>query len=266
MSNGGSSSWIRPASRRTRCWSSDVIACCRRSGEAMPDSTDQLCAIESMRHSSLRLSRAACHRRTRRGDTRRRPRRAVPARRAAWLTSLSQRCANASSPCSRATSAKRLQHLAGEEAQPHAFAAAGLADPVHAVVPVAAADQRQAVHAARQAVLDRAHAMLVQASRAGPTVAAGRSRTPRRDAAGGPRCSRPAHPARRVGGGQHVAAGGQRQPQVVVGAARCARHDPAADATSAARRLRGTGARRTAAAALRASSGAACSVAIESCS
>ena len=54
------------------------------------------------------------------------------------------------------------QHLAGEEAQPDAFAAAGLADAVHAVVPVAAAHQGQAMLAAGKAVDDGSHAVLVQ--------------------------------------------------------------------------------------------------------
>src|SRR3546814_2333600 len=53
LSNGGSSNCTRPASRRTRCWSSASIACLARSGSAAPDSTDQLCEIESMVHSSL---------------------------------------------------------------------------------------------------------------------------------------------------------------------------------------------------------------------
>ena len=57
---------------------------------------------------------------------------------------------------------KARQHIEQEECQPHAFAAAFLADLVHTVVPVAGADQRQAVHAEAQAALDGAHAMLVQ--------------------------------------------------------------------------------------------------------
>ncbi len=56
-----------------------------------------------------------------------------------------------------------LEHGAQEEAQPDALAAALDADAVHAVVPVARAHQRQAVRAESQPVLDRAHAMLVQA-------------------------------------------------------------------------------------------------------
>ena len=50
-----------------------------------------------------------------------------------------------------------------QPAQPDALAPALLAHPVHAVVPVAAADQRQAVGADRQARVKRAGAMVVQA-------------------------------------------------------------------------------------------------------
>ena len=58
-----------------------------------------------------------------------------------------------------------LQHLVQEEGQPHAFTLAVLADLVHAIVPVAGTDQRQAPFAEAQAVLDGAHAMLVQIAR-----------------------------------------------------------------------------------------------------
>ncbi len=54
------------------------------------------------------------------------------------------------------------QHVVQEEREPDAFALAVLADQVHAVVPVAAAHQRQAVGAETQAVVDRADAMLVE--------------------------------------------------------------------------------------------------------
>jgi hypothetical protein len=49
-----------------------------------------------------------------------------------------------------------------EEAQPRAFAAPGLADAVHAVVPVAASEQRQSVRAARRAPFDGPYAVLEQ--------------------------------------------------------------------------------------------------------
>jgi len=58
---------------------------------------------------------------------------------------------------------KLPEHGAQEKAQPDALAAALHAHPVHAVVPVAAAHQRQAMHPEAQAVADGAHAMFVQA-------------------------------------------------------------------------------------------------------
>ena len=47
-----------------------------------------------------------------------------------------------------------------EEAEPGALAASLPSDAVHAVVPVAAADERQAVGAGGQALVDRAQAVL----------------------------------------------------------------------------------------------------------
>ena len=52
-----------------------------------------------------------------------------------------------------------------EPAQPDAFAAARLADAVHAVVPVAGAHQGQAVHAGLEAEIEAPRAMLVQRRR-----------------------------------------------------------------------------------------------------
>ena len=60
-------------------------------------------------------------------------------------------------------------------AKPDAFALAACADTVHAVVPVAAADQRQAVAADRQAGVQGPGAMLVEAGSLGPRRSAGRS-------------------------------------------------------------------------------------------
>ena len=54
------------------------------------------------------------------------------------------------------------EHRVDEEAEPHAFAAALGADAVHAVVPVAATHQRQAVRTAGQAVINGSSAMLEQ--------------------------------------------------------------------------------------------------------
>src|SRR5436190_1545203 len=86
----------------------------------MPESTDQLCAIESIWHSAPRREHA-----------------------------------------------EALEHLGEEEAEPDALAAAAVADQVHAVVPVAAAHQRQAVDAEAQAMLEGATRMLVQVRRLG---------------------------------------------------------------------------------------------------
>ena len=59
----------------------------------------------------------------------------------------------------RAEIAQNLRH---EPAEPHALAAAAVPDTVHAVVPVAGADQRQAVGAPGEPALDRANAVLVE--------------------------------------------------------------------------------------------------------
>ncbi len=57
----------------------------------------------------------------------------------------SQVVASASSPRACASGRERIERGVQEPAQPHALAAAVLADAIHAVVPVASADQRQAV-------------------------------------------------------------------------------------------------------------------------
>ena len=90
-------------------------------------------------------SRAACRRRSRRGDTSRHPNRAAPgcdaiARTRCWHRSRKRRVALAVGK-----GAELRQHLEQEESQPDAFALALRADVVHAVVPVAGPDQRQAV-------------------------------------------------------------------------------------------------------------------------
>ena len=66
------------------------------------------------------------------------------------------------------------EHVVEEEGEPDALALAVLADEVHAVVPVAAAHERQAVLAEAQAVLDGADAVLVERGRTRRTRA-GRS-------------------------------------------------------------------------------------------
>eukprot|EP00825_Cyclidium_porcatum_P015593 TRINITY_DN18937_c0_g2_i1.p2 TRINITY_DN18937_c0_g2~~TRINITY_DN18937_c0_g2_i1.p2 ORF type:complete len:499 (+),score=45.42 TRINITY_DN18937_c0_g2_i1:295-1791(+) len=57
------------------------------------------------------------------------------------------------------------QHIVEEEGQPDTLAAPEVADQVHAVIPVAPAHERQAVRAKTEAVLDGAHAMLVEGPR-----------------------------------------------------------------------------------------------------
>ena len=66
----------------------------------------------------------------------------------------------------RARQARKLgEHVVQEEGQPDALAAAVVAHPVHAVIPVAAPDEGQAVYAEFQAALDGAHAVLVKRRR-----------------------------------------------------------------------------------------------------
>jgi hypothetical protein len=113
-----------------------------------------------------------------------------------------------------------VEHRAQEEAQPHAFARSLDAHQVHAVVPVARAHQRQAVRAIAQAVLDRAHAMLVDARRfrrASRQVVVGvvlRIHRPALEE--GDRFVENGEVARRL----HVPRRRERQPEVVVRAAR----------------------------------------------
>ncbi|MNE00643.1 hypothetical protein D3C80_930580 [compost metagenome] len=111
------------------------------------------------------------------------------------------------------------QHLMAKEAQPHAFALPLFADPVHAVVPVAAAHQRQAMGAALQGVAEGTLTMLVQAL--------GQGRLSGQIVVGlftGIECTAFQIAGRLVKhgvvpGNLYVAAGGQRQPQQVVRAA-----------------------------------------------
>ncbi|MNM49875.1 hypothetical protein D3C81_608920 [compost metagenome] len=107
---------------------------------------------------------------------------------------------------------ERPQYLVTEETQPHAFAKALFADAVHAVIPVPAAHQRQAVGAILQGMPEGALAMLVQALdqvRLGGQVVIGLftgiQRTPLQVA------DRFVQ-HRAVANKRHVAAGCQRQP------------------------------------------------------
>ena len=57
---------------------------------------------------------------------------------------------------------KMFQHVIQEERKPHALALVLRADEIHPVVPVAAADERQPMHAESEPVFDRPHAVLVE--------------------------------------------------------------------------------------------------------
>ena len=81
--------------------------------------------------------------------------------------SLSHCRANVSSLMPARQRRELAQHFAQEEPEPDAFAAALVPDAIHAVVPVAGADQRQAVRAVAQPMLNRSPRMLVQARRFG---------------------------------------------------------------------------------------------------
>ena len=113
-----------------------------------------------------------------------------------------------------------LQHVVEEERQPHALALAFLADEVHAVVPVAAADQRQPVRAESQSVFDRPHAVLVERAvfpRALRQIVV-RFLVGIHRAAFEERHALVEHAG--VAGHLHIPAGRVRQPEVIVGAMR----------------------------------------------
>ena len=148
----GSSSWIRPCSRRTSRSSTAChgharafgIACPGEHRPALRDGIDLALA-------RCRRSRAACRRRTRRGGTRRRPSRAARCSRRRRSPSAAHSSAKVGIAVPARQRAELAQHFVQEEAQPHALALALDAHAVHAVVPVAGADQRQAVRAESRA-------------------------------------------------------------------------------------------------------------------
>ena len=169
--------------------------------------------------SGIRYSRpspAECRRRNRPGDTTARPRRFVRCRPAVWR----RRSGSGRTWPGRPGAShigKLLEHVEQEKRQPDAFALAADADQVHAVVPIAAAHQRQAVLAETQAVVDRPQAMLVE--RTGFFTAVGNVVI--RFFVGLALASfQPVQPLIKHSGiarGLDIAAGGQRQPQIVVG-------------------------------------------------
>ena len=159
--NGGVSSSTRPLSRRTRRRSTEAIAVFARSGSPWPLSTAQAWAMASMRHSGVR---------------RRAQRRAVVEVRAAipravprgFRGGLERHHAIAVAPCALELApglgqrGKARQDGQLEPGQPDAFTQPAFANPVHAVVPVAGAHQRQAVSAAVETDVDRPRAVLEQ--------------------------------------------------------------------------------------------------------
>ena len=84
-----------------------------------------------------------------------------------------------------------------EPAEPDAFALAAFADPVHAVVPVAGAHQRQAVAPSGEAVVERRAQCSNKRGRSCRRPSAGRRRRARRRAAPALRETAPSRPARR---------------------------------------------------------------------
>ena len=107
--------------------------------------------------------------------------------------------------------------IAQEPGEPHRFAAALVADAVHAVVPVAGAHQRQAVRADAEAAIDRARAVLEDARR----LLADRGRVVGvLGALGDRRAFEERHALvehARVAGRRDVVRAGVRQPEQVVG-------------------------------------------------
>ena len=115
---------------------------------------------------------------------------------------------------------KPLEHHGEEPAQPDAFALAVDADAVHAVVPIAAAHQRQAVCAEAKAVVDRPEAVAEQILRkrgdGGQLVALVFVRLQRQRMQVGDSFVEDVG----VAGGGDVVAHDERQPEVVVGESR----------------------------------------------
>ena len=122
------------------------IAVLARAGSPSPDSTLQDWAMESIRHSSDCASRAACRRRSSRGDTIRRPSRRSRAR---FFSCVDMVAPGLGAPgvAARARRSARSRRSVFSRNQPSQTLSprAVVADAVHAVVPVAAEDQRQAV-------------------------------------------------------------------------------------------------------------------------
>ncbi len=153
---------------------------------------------------------------------------------------LRQLAARSTSPRRSAMRANSGQVHVEEPAQPDALAAALATDAIHAVVPIAASDQRQAVAAHGEAPVEGSRAMLVAAT-PGLRTRSARSTTPLVLGE-----ARPVEPGdgfvehRLVAAGPQVVEHGVGQPEAVVGDPRTHARGRTADATSAGRRPRGT--------------------------
>ena len=161
-SNGGVSSSTRPLSRRTSRRSTEAIAVRARVwGRRWPLSTAQACAMASMRHSAFAVEPSGV-------PSSKYARRYHAPSHAASAAAFKRHHAIAVAACALVLAAgvgqfgKARQQRELEPGQPDAFALAAFADPVHPVVPVARADQRQAVSAAVEADVDRPRAVLEQ--------------------------------------------------------------------------------------------------------
>ena len=114
---------------------------------------------------SLRPIRAACRRRSSRVDTSRHPSRAARARRASPAACERQLAARRLLAARLGQRRKRRQRQVQEPPEPGALATPALAHAVHAVVPVARADQWQPVRADGETPLERARAVLEEGCR-----------------------------------------------------------------------------------------------------
>ena len=162
LSNGGSSSWISRASRRTRRRSTLSMASSDRSRVPAPERTDQLC--EHRVDLAFRVGGRAERRAVVEVGA------AIPFAVPAVLFDVAAQPAGFDRVLVGGSGVAALpgelgelrEHVVQEEASQTLSPLPCCADQVHAVVPVAAAHQRQAVRAEAQAVVDRADAMLVE--------------------------------------------------------------------------------------------------------
>ena len=153
------------ASSWTRYLLSDCIARLARSGFAAPEITLQLCAIESILHSSLvrEPSGDPSSKYARRYHS---PSHADRSTASAYSSALASTSSRIALVASLLRVRRELPQRRDEEPrQPHAFSLPFDTHPIHSVVPVAAADQRQPVHALGARSPQRADAVIVDASR-----------------------------------------------------------------------------------------------------